>query len=228
MERIRERIDPIRVVVGIRNELARYGMERLLGSLPRVCSLEIRNSLDEGCRALDEGRFDVFVVALGELGAQPGDLRLGATGPRAAKILVIMDSLGPGDVLRAADAGGHGFLGLADVDAVTLDETLRRIANGEVPMPVGMAHSLLAGVRSGPRANALPPPPPLTAREQQVMSLLVEGMTNKQIARKLRISSHGVKRLVASILAKLNTPNRTLAVAKALQDGWPVVTGIRD
>ncbi|WP_433273753.1 helix-turn-helix domain-containing protein [Actinosynnema sp. CS-041913] len=207
----------------MRNELARYGMERLLAALPRVSALEIRTSLEDGRRALLDGVFDVFVVALGELGPE---LRPACDGPRPAKVLVIMESLGPDDVLRAAAAGAHGFLSLAEINAVTLDETLRRIANGEVPMPVTMANSLLAEVRNGPRGGVLPHPAALTAREQQVLSLLVQGMTNKQIARKLRISSHGVKRLVANILAKLNTPNRTLAVARALQDGWPACVDV--
>ena len=44
-------------------------------------------------------------------------------------------------------------------------------------------------------------------------------MSNKQIARQLTISQHGVKRLVSNVLAKLNCPNRTQAVAVALTDG---------
>lgn len=89
-------------------------------------------------------------------------------------------------------------------------------------MPVEMANSLLAEMRNGTRGGLLGYPAALTPREQDVLSLLVLGLTNKEIARKLHISSHGVKRLVANILAKSNTPSRTLAVAKALQDGWPV------
>ncbi|MGI5287809.1 response regulator transcription factor [Nonomuraea polychroma] len=57
----------------------------------------------------------------------------------------------------------------------------------------------------------------LTPRERQVLELLVEGMSNKQIA--LRISQHGVKRLVSNVLAKLNCPNRTMAVRTAITDG---------
>src|SRR5437868_6258491 len=56
----------------------------------------------------------------------------------------------------------------------------------------------------------------LTPREHEVLSLLTEGLGNKQIARAIGISEHGVKRHVTNLLAKLNCPNHTLAVARAL------------
>jgi DNA-binding CsgD family transcriptional regulator len=62
----------------------------------------------------------------------------------------------------------------------------------------------------------------LTPRERQVLDLLVEGFSDKQIAHRLRISQHGVKRLVSNVLAKLNCPNRTQAVAVALTAGIAV------
>lgn len=48
---------------------------------------------------------------------------------------------------------------------------------------------------------------------------MAEGLSNKQAARRLQISEHGVKRLVGNVLAKLNCPNRTLAVVRAIEDG---------
>jgi DNA-binding CsgD family transcriptional regulator len=61
--------------------------------------------------------------------------------------------------------------------------------------------------------------PALTARETETLRLLAEGLSNKQIARRLGVSEHGAKRLVASIMVKLDSPNRTLAVAIAIRDG---------
>ncbi len=59
----------------------------------------------------------------------------------------------------------------------------------------------------------------LTRREREVLQALSEGLSNKQIARRMAISEHGAKRHVANIMAKLNCPNRTLAVSKALREG---------
>ena len=61
--------------------------------------------------------------------------------------------------------------------------------------------------------------PALTARERQVAGLLVEGASNKLIARRLEISVHTAKFHVAAVLEKLHARNRSDAVAIALRDG---------
>lgn len=81
-----------------------------------------------------------------------------------------------------------------------------------------------AGYRVEPMPPALPPevdapPVALTARERQVAELLVEGASNKVIARRLGISVHTAKFHVAAVLEKLEARNRSDAVAIALRDG---------
>ncbi|MGP4050489.1 response regulator transcription factor [Streptomyces sp. 2A115] len=61
--------------------------------------------------------------------------------------------------------------------------------------------------------------PSLTAREVETLDGMAAGMSNRQIARAMGISEHGVKRHVAHIFAKLNCRNRTTAVAVALRTG---------
>jgi DNA-binding NarL/FixJ family response regulator len=82
---------------------------------------------------------------------------------------------------------------------------------------------------AGYRVDPMPPASPLvdttgdrpalTARERQVASLLVEGASNKVIARRLDISVHTAKFHVAAVLEKLGARNRSDAVAIALRDG---------
>jgi DNA-binding CsgD family transcriptional regulator len=82
-----------------------------------------------------------------------------------------------------------------------------------------------AGYRVDPMPPALPhldtqgTQPILTVRERQVASLLVEGASNKLIARRLEISVHTAKFHVAAVLEKLGARNRSDAVAIALRDG---------
>jgi DNA-binding NarL/FixJ family response regulator len=62
-------------------------------------------------------------------------------------------------------------------------------------------------------------PEPLTVREREVLQLLAEGLSNKLVARRLRISEHTVKFHVSSIYAKLGAANRTEAVSHAARAG---------
>ena len=67
--------------------------------------------------------------------------------------------------------------------------------------------------RTGPRGT-----PELTRREQQVLSLLEEGLTNQQIATRLFLTRKTVEHHVRSLLAKLNVSSRTEAVARVMRD----------
>ncbi len=61
---------------------------------------------------------------------------------------------------------------------------------------------------------------PLTTREMEILELIIEGLSNKEIARRLSISQQTVKNHVTSILAKLNRSDRTQAAIYALRHGW--------
>jgi DNA-binding NarL/FixJ family response regulator len=61
--------------------------------------------------------------------------------------------------------------------------------------------------------------PGVTRREQDVLRLLAEGLTNRQIAARLVISEHTVHRHVTNILRKLDLPSRTAAAAQAARSG---------
>ena len=92
----------------------------------------------------------------------------------------------------------------------------RRAARSQEWLPAGPA------ARSPESLGAQNPPvyQPLTAREQEVIELLAEGLPNKQIAVRLGISDHTVKFHVNAILGKLEAESRTEAVTRAARLGW--------
>lgn len=116
---------------------------------------------------------------------------------------------------------------------------MSRSASGRAPEPKPLnrgeaeERALIAAAMlltaAGYRVDPMPPAAPfvdtsgdrpaLTARERQVASLLVEGASNKVIARRLDISVHTAKFHVAAVLEKLGARNRSDAVAIALRDG---------
>jgi two-component system, NarL family, nitrate/nitrite response regulator NarL len=222
-----EKVTPterIEVVLALRNELARYGIEKMLQSVDIVTR---QTSYDDLTTALDtvagvgaacDPGTVVVVVALSEIdGEAPPALR--AAAERGVKVLFLLDELDRRKLRRVAPTGGSGFMFADELGAGTLSQTLTRLRDGEMPMSARLTRSLLTTDDGGPVDGEGRSEIRITPRERHVLMLLVDGLSNKQIARRLEISDHGAKRHVANILAKLNCPNRTLAVAKALREG---------
>ena len=114
-------------------------------------------------------------------------------------------------VKQAIEAGAIGYL-LKDVHADKLAQAIRDARHGRSTLAASAAQSLIQA--------AIQPPPPgsdLTPRERQVLALLVDGKTNREIAAQLTISPSTARLHVSNILAKLNAANRTEAATLALQ-----------
>ncbi len=201
------------VIVAMRNDLVRGGVERMLQALG-VTGVHTRRELGGPA---DGSRILVALVSEIDAAAAP---ELRAAEEAGTRVLLLLS--GNGDVaelsrIRALGIRGAGFLTVDGLGQADLYDALSRMENGEVPIPAGLARNLLALAEQNPAAASARPR--LTPRESEVLGLMVEGMSNKQIARRLRVSDHGAKRHVANILAKLDVANRTLAVAKALREG---------
>jgi len=110
-------------------------------------------------------------------------------------------------------AGAIGYL-LKDVDADDLANAIRQANAGKPTLAPEAAQILIQASR-----QPYKPGIDLTDRENEVLTLLVEGLTNPEIAEKLHVSKSTVKFHVSSILNKLQVSSRTEAVAKALQEG---------
>ncbi len=114
-------------------------------------------------------------------------------------------------VQTAVQAGAVGFLH-KDVHADKLAEAIRNAANGRATLDDAATQALI-------QTNQLPQlGNDLTPREKEVLQLLVQGKTNREIGLDLQISRATVRLHVSNILAKLDVTNRTEAVSVALQN----------
>jgi two-component system, NarL family, nitrate/nitrite response regulator NarL len=105
-----------------------------------------------------------------------------------------------------------------DLSVPSMADTLGALGRGTVAVSRGTLRELLFLVTE-PGDDQAPPRPALSARESDTLRLMSVGLSNREIARRMRITEHGVKRHVANVLAKLGCQNRTMAVALAMRLG---------
>jgi NarL family two-component system response regulator LiaR len=114
-------------------------------------------------------------------------------------------------VQKALEAGASGYL-LKDIGADELADAIRKAHAGKPALAAEATEALFKVARRGHQ-----PGDDLTDREREVLALMVEGLTNPEIAERLVVSSSTVKTHVSSILSKLDVSTRTEAVSFALQ-----------
>jgi two-component system, NarL family, response regulator LiaR len=125
--------------------------------------------------------------------------------------VIALTSFKTGDLVRnALEAGAIGYL-LKDVSADDLVHAIRSAHAGRATLSPEVAQTLVEA------ANQPQPDPSLTARELEVLALMVAGLNNTQIAGKLIVSPSTIKSHVSNILAKLGVASRTEAVTLALR-----------
>jgi two-component system NarL family response regulator len=121
-------------------------------------------------------------------------------------ILTTYDS--DNDIFRAIKAGAKGYL-LKDARREELLDCIRKVNRGETCIPQALMQKLVTGMSSES----------LTDREAEVLQLLADGKSNKEIGVKLFISEFTVKGHLRNIFAKLNVLSRTEAISAATRRG---------
>ena len=126
----------------------------------------------------------------------------------AARILVLSVLSGEEDIFRAARAGATGYLSKA-TGMESVYAAVRALAAGKTYFPQDIQEKLAA------RASRAE----LTPREKQVLGLLAQGMSNKELMSALTLSQATVKLHVSNVLSKLEVEDRTQAVLAAVKRG---------
>jgi len=127
--------------------------------------------------------------------------------PRA-RLIALTTYGGDEDIRRALQAGVQAYL-MKDILHDELLKAIRAVHDGQTYLPASVAAALAAQL----------PRPDLSARELQVLELIVAGLANKQIAYTLNIAEYTVKNHVKNILDKLAVQDRTQAATVAIQRG---------
>jgi DNA-binding NarL/FixJ family response regulator len=198
----------IRVVLVDDHAVVRTGLAQLVAA---AGDMEVVGSASDGSEALavvQDTEPDVVLMDL----QMPGVDGVAATKAlRAAGVsseVLVLTSYSDSDrIVAALDAGAVGYL-LKDADPEDVLAGVRAVARGESPLHPRAARALLSARGS---SNHTSGDVGLTMREQEVLSLVREGLANKQIGRKLGISERTVKAHLTSIFQRLDVQDRTQA-----------------
>jgi DNA-binding NarL/FixJ family response regulator len=207
-------VTAIRVVIVDDHELVRGGLETILGLF---ADIELVGQADSGAAAVRlcaEAQPDVVLMDLvlpgGMDGAEATREVLRAC-PRA-KVLALTSFSDPELIQRVLRAGALGCL-LKNVSGKELAEAIRKAHAGTSTLAPEAADALVQAMASPFETRA-----GLTRRERDVLKLMVEGLTNAEIADRLVVSLSTVKTHVSSIIAKLGASTRTDAAAIAVRE----------
>ena len=203
---------PVRVVLVDDHAVIRAGLQQLLAGTEDIV---VVGTAANGAEALDVVRAIRPDVVLMDL-QMPGVDGVAATRSIMAEelgvdVLVLTSFSDSERIVAALDAGAVGYL-LKDADPVDVLEGIRAVSRGESPIHPRAARALL-GVRAGSQQVQL------TSREREVLTLVREGLANKQIARRLDISERTVKAHLTSAFARIGVSDRTQAALWAERHG---------
>jgi two-component system NarL family response regulator len=199
----------IRTMVAEDHFVVRVGLSSIINSQPDMVNVAEAGNGKQAVEMYEKHQPDVTIM----------DLRLpGLSGIEAitailakfprARIIMLSSFGGPENVFRAFQAGARAYF-LKDVKGRDLVDAIRAVHAGQRPLPPEIAACL---------AERLPGPE-LSAREMEILRLIANGQTNKQIAGRLEISEGTVRVHASNLFAKLGCSDRAQAVSEAFRRG---------
>jgi DNA-binding NarL/FixJ family response regulator len=214
----------IRILLADDQELIRAGFRVVLESED---DLEVVGEAENGREAVDLAALKTPDVILMDVRMPILDgieatrrIRAAAVGTDAAPRVLVLTTFDLDEhVYDALRAGASGFL-LKDVKAPQLVDAIRTIAAGDALIAPAITKRLVAEFAARPLSLERPPElADLTPRELEVLTLIAQGLSNREIAQHLVVGEATVKTHVTRILAKLRLRDRVQAVVLAYESG---------
>jgi len=211
----------LRILLVDDHVLFRKGVAALLTRRPEM---EVVGEASDGLEAISAAREIIPDVILMDIHMPKCDgLEATRTIKRElphVKIVILTVSDDDHNLFEAIKSGAQGSL-LKDLEPIRLYDLLESISRGEAPLSGVVAAKIL---KEFARSNADPAPTPeiideLTTRETDILQLVVDGKTNKEIAASLFIAENTVKIHLRNILEKLHLQNRIQAAVYAVRQG---------
>jgi NarL family two-component system response regulator LiaR len=213
----------IRILIADDHTIVRKGLKVLLATEP---DMQVVGEAENGREAVEKTTALAPDVVLMDLVMPEMDgieatrkitaEQRGGAGPR---VLVLTSFAADDKVFPAVKAGALGYL-LKDSTPDQLLEAIRQVYKGEPSLEPSIARKVLQELSHPGTAGAVTPTTdPLTERELEVLRLIAQGMSNKEIASSIFVAEWTVRSHVSNILGKLHVASRTQAALYALRSG---------
>jgi DNA-binding NarL/FixJ family response regulator len=199
----------IRVLVVDDHPIMRVGIAAIIQATPDMTTVAQAGGGEEAVELYEKYLPDVTLMDLrlpGMSGVEA--IRILIARHRNAKFVVLTTYEGDEDIHQALEAGARSYI-IKGMPHDALVSALRRVHAGGRFLPTPVSRALSSRL----------PNSDLSAREREVLDLIAQGKSNKEIATELGISESTVKCHVSVILMRLNVTDRTQAVVTALQRG---------
>jgi DNA-binding NarL/FixJ family response regulator/class 3 adenylate cyclase len=216
-------MDTIRILIADDHALFREGLRALFAALPDI---EVVGEAAEGATAItqvDALRPDVVLMDINMPGVNgiEATRRILSTHPNLGIIMVTMLE-DDASVFSAMRAGARGYV-LKGAHHEEILQAIRAVAAGQAVFGPAIATRMMnffQGLNGAPRTGeAAQAFPELTEREREVLTLIAQGISNKEIAEKLFISAKTVSNHITNIFSKLQVADRAQAIIRARDAG---------
>jgi len=207
----------IRVLIADDHAILRKGIRALLGTEPDI---EVVGETADGLETVAQAAVLHPDVILMDLVMPKMDgieaTRQITTEQPGVRILVLTSFAADDKVFPAIKAGALGYI-LKDSGPAELVQAIHQVHRGQPSLEPAIALKMLQELSHPPQRP--PTPDPLSEREMEVLRLLAQGKSNREIAEQLVITELTVRTHVSNILGKLHLANRTQAALYALKEG---------
>lgn len=218
----------MKILIADDHNLVREGLRPFLEELDQNVEIFEAASFDEAyTQAKDHAPFDLILMDLKMPGMTAFDgLEKICTAHKETPIVILSGHFNRHDVLEAVERGAAGYIPKT-ISGSAMVNALRLVLSGEKYIPSAAFQDSPERNDDSPigrhAPNKLDPNGPLSRlsdREKEILGHLIEGNTNKEIARKLGLQEITVKVHLRNIYRKMGAANRAQAVRISLQNGW--------
>lgn len=209
----------IKVLIADDQEIVCEGLKRILQSDPEIKVIGIANNGQQALDLINHQTPDIVLMDLQMpiMNGVQAIRQLRKTHPDLP-VLVLTTYMDDKWLFDAIRAGATGYL-LKDRPRHELLEAIKGTVSGEAYLDPSVAKKVLNQVASAPEPIQFDESIEISERERDILTLLVEGLSNAEIAQRLFLSEGTVRNYLSSLFVKLEVSDRTQAVAVALRRG---------